>query len=193
MKKLIATFLICCSSPAFASDNAGWGFFLERGSVEDEAAQREGIGTDLDGGGMMGLFQAELSEQSALQLQGGFGVVSASDENQFRSFTVDNRDNKGYRSSSVSGYSMFVEAGYDFQFNANIGTFIAAGYRNYSLDRSISACKDCPEEDVELESSSYLHLGGSFNVTDSSRILLGYQHYFSGELVNALKIQWLMF
>jgi len=191
MKKIIAVTTILFTSHTFAE---GWGagIYMEQGSVDQDVAIQEGMGEALQGGGVSISWQTKANSIGAFQIQSGIGFVSASDQDRYAVATVDSNDNQGYRTSSVGGTNWFMEAGYDKQFESNYGAFVNLGYSSYGLNRSISACSDCPTEAVDLSDANYLHLGGSVKVTPISNIRIGYQHYFSGDIINNLKIQWLI-
>lgn len=202
MKKLLALILLTTTHSTFAGD-FDFGLYLAQEYVKKDVAMEQGIGESMQSGGITFAYNTgsidnslalennpyddyQTSSGNFSMLVGG-GFISASDDKKFTVATVDSNDDHGSRSSNVSGTTIFGEIGYNYFINSKMDVFFNLGRASYGLNRSISACTDCPEEEVTVNASNYIHTGLSFS--DSPKIKVGYQHHNKGDMINSLRLQ----
>ena len=202
MKKSLAIALSALSCQALAGD-FDFGLYLAQEQLKKEVAVEQGVGEGMQSGGItLGYSSGKNNDSLGLennpyddyqQSSGNFsvlvggGFISASDDKKFTVATVDSNDDHGSRSSNVSGTTVFGELGYNYFINSKLDVFFNLGRANYSLDRSVSACSDCPTEELTINASNYIHTGLSFS--DSPKIKVGYQHHNNGDMINSLRLQ----
>ncbi len=202
MKKKLAIALSVLSCQALAGD-FDFGLYLAQEQLKKEIALEQGVGEGMQSGGItLGYSTGKNNDSLGLennpyddyqQSSGNFsvlvggGFISASDDKKFTVATVDSNDDHGSRSSNVSGTTVFGELGYNYFINSKLDVFFNLGRANYSLDRSVSACSDCPTEELTINASNYIHTGLSFS--DSPKIKVGYQHHNNGDMINSLRLQ----
>ena len=193
--------LLFLSTPVFADhmrngravgSGWAWAFTMESIQLEDEAADREGVGDDTYAFGVKAEYL--LSDFYSVNLGGSF--VLFEDTYEFTQFVRGRYGDVNYRESDVTGLQLYVDAGPIF-FVDRDGRFAVSprfGVSNISLtERSISDCFDCYEENVNIDTGAYGALNlkydfGSFvgelslikqvESDQDSAIRIGFQSHF---------------
>lgn len=204
IKKTLLLPLLVCSSmakQALAGD-FDFGIYLAQETVQKEVALEQGIGEAMQSGGATLSYTSDIEDSLALEnnpydeyqsssssfsIVLGAGLINAPDNKKFTVATVDSNDDEGTRSSNVSGTTLFGELGYNYSLSSKFSLFFNLGRASYGLNRSISACSNCPEESVSINASNYGHVGMSYG--QSPKFKLGYQHHNDGDMINSLRLQ----
>lgn len=201
MKKSLGIAAVLLSSQSFAGD-FDFGIYLAQEYAKKDVALEQGFDEAMQSGGFTLSYSS--SKENSLRLENnpyddfqdsnggysilvGYGYISAADNDNFTVSTVDSNDDHGSRSSSVGGDTFFGELGYNYFVNKKLDLFFNLGRANFDLKRSISACTNCPEESLTVNTSNYAHIGASYG--SHPKIKVGYQHHIAGDMINSLRLQ----
>ncbi|ROR94938.1 hypothetical protein EDC56_3753 [Sinobacterium caligoides] len=117
---------------------------------------------------------------SFLRYSAGGALIILDDKAEFTQrvenvFGGDERD----EDSSIDAGMLFAEIGSQYAFGNNDRATVGmmAGYSYFDVERSISLCQDCREDDIEVESSFYLKPFVAYRFTDSFLVRLEYTNY----------------
>ena len=165
------------------SYNFAIGGQLEYLLLDDEAATREGVGDD---GFAFGIF-GEYRPATHVGLSLGFGGVFLDDQEQFeQQVLIENvfdDDEISTESSDVFGFYGVAEVTGWLPLGAEDTVQLggAVGYKYISVDREISNCRNCREEDVDLDGGVYLSPQVLLNFPHVA-VSLGYEFFLSGDV-----------
>ena len=175
------------SSVCFADDHRKpFGAYIAVGltGLDDDAALEEGVDDSL--------FSVKLGVEmyrSAWVLGGGFSVFFYDDNEEFKQAVEDIGGDVSTEDSSAMATNLFVESGYRHVFAENVFADLLAGYEYVvSSERSISNCRDCFEEDIEISSGFYLAPRFQFKKENGVTISLIYQQHLSGDVDNSIML-----
>ncbi len=92
-------------------------------------------------------------------------------------------------SSSADAFNLYGEAGYNHWFTNHINLGILGGYEwVLQSERGIANCTDCRSEDIDISSGLYLYPRLMFRTGKGFGLTLGYHHYLTGDVRNAISI-----
>lgn len=203
MKKSLGLAVALLSSQSLAGE-FDIGLYLAQEFAKKNVAEEQGFGDSMQSGGFTLAYNTHEKGSDSLALENnpfddyqaasgslsillGYGFLSAPDNEKFTVSTVDSNNDHGSRSSSVGGSTFFAELGYNHFINKDWDFFFNLGRASYDLDRSVSACSNCPEEALEFSSSSYAHTGISYG--SKPKIKVGYLHHSGGDMKNNFRLQ----
>ena len=170
----------------------GYGAYMQ---VDGARAEREGVD---DEGYIIGV---EVASEllTYFTLNGGIGLAFMDDEDPFEQTVVEKRafsDDKTFEEESdIEGLSLFLEGGVQlpvgFEDKLNVGMNL--GYHFLDLERTISNCADCREEDVDIDAGLYVqpHIAMRVGAIQGN---LAYNYFIDQDAVESmwqLSVRWM--
>ena len=190
--KSLATFLFgaLLTNQALAAEPrepvyTGWVWSAHAGTlnIDSDVAKEQYIE---DSAWLIGLSAERYSSDSSFTFLVGVDFIGYSDELPFDQHTDD-----GWKESDASAATAYIEFGPKISFGIdNNNYFVAhAGVSGVlSSERSISYCRNCYSEDIDVSGGFYgvLGVGHSFGSFD---IGVQFQQYFTGDIDNSLALR----
>jgi len=184
-----------CSGNAVAQDDshgykAGYwtgAIGLSYHLLNEESVAEQGLGDD---GFSVDLYASYFIKEN-LAAVFGFGFMRLDDNAQFTQQVTSNLDsNPQSASSEVSAFPVFAELNYQTR---TIGSSafkfqLGAGYSDLlSVDRSITDCTNCREDNLDVEGGPYANASMMYEgASNRSNFGLRVRHYLSGDLSNSI-------
>lgn len=152
-----------------------WGASAELINFDPDIAAANGIS---DSGFGIGVGYA--GEKGLFNFSVGASFFFIDDEDEF-SQRVENdwTGDESTEDSSIDAGSLYVDGGIQFPLSES-GNFVLglnAGYRYFNIDRGITYCRDCYNENVDIESTTYLKPFARFGFSDAISGTLAYYSY----------------
>jgi hypothetical protein len=170
-------------------DSPGWEFGLSAGQakIDKEAAAKAYIGDSAD------LFTLNLHYYfagSPWMINAGGGSLDYDDQLGFSQLVRDEYSGDTYsKDSSASGTILFAEAGAHYPLNSVVFLEGRLGLNTiFGSSRSIDNCKNCWEEDFDINGGAYGSLSFGGTIADTVEIALQYQYYLSGDLASSISL-----
>ncbi len=192
---LIVTTLIA-STQVFAqqrpapqpSGSWSWSGHVDHLTLDKEAAFSQGVDKTATALGFAGEYYANNSEMT---LSLGMNVLLYNDNDEFVQYVRDSWGDSSYEKSDASGLMLFAEYGPKYRVGADNLTFLvvrAGASVIVASERSISDCRNCYSEDIDINGGVYgvLGVGRTLGRLDLS---LQFQQYFSGDIDNSLRLK----
>lgn len=188
--KALGAGLFCTSFSSLAMagnqpDFGGWSWSADLGNmkIDSKVAAREGIDENVT---VLGFAGEHYTSNSDLRFALGIDVLLYDDKAAFSQDTTDGR-----KKSDASGGLAYIEFGPHYRFGADGMSFFVAklgASAMLSSSRSISYCRNCDSENIDVNGGLYgvLGIGRSFGSFDLS---LNVQQYFSGDIDNSIGIK----
>lgn len=191
----LATCLLTTSQLALAQSNnqarqTGWSWsgHVDHINIDKQAAAEEWIeDTALAIGGAAEYYASD--RESTLSL--GTSFLFYRDNAAFSQYIEDYWGDESYEESDAYAFMLFAEYGPKYRFGRdNMSFFSVRGGVSaiFGSERSITNCRNCYSEDIEIDGGAYglLGIGQTLGAVDIS---LQFQQYFSGDLDNTLRLK----
>ncbi|WP_331344069.1 hypothetical protein [Cellvibrio sp. UBA7661] len=192
---VLASCLIAMSPFALAqSDNnvrqTGWSWsgHVDHINIDKQAAAEQWIEDTAVAIGGAAEYYASDSENT---LSLGASLLFYRDNAEFSQYVEDYWGDESYEESDANALMLFAEYGPKYRFGRdNMSFFSVRGGVSGILgsERSISNCRDCYSEDIEIDGGVYglIGIGQTLGRIDLS---LQFQQYLSGDLDNTLRLK----
>jgi len=196
---LLATMLLGTSFAAFSAapptnpanaNYTGWSWsgHVDHIRIDKEAAFAQGIKDTATAVGGAAEYYSSNSE-STLSL--GVNVLFYRDNAAFGQYVEDYWSGVDYEESDANAFMLFAEYGPKYRFGQDNMTFVTirGGISGIlASERSISNCRNCYSEDIEIDGGVYgvIGIGQTLGSLDLG---LQFQQYFSGDLDNSLRLK----
>lgn len=176
------------NQPAANYTGWSWSGHVDHINIDKEAAASQFIeNTALAVGGAAEYYSS--ASESTLSL--GINVLFYRDKAPFGQYVDGYWSGVDYEESDANAFMLFAEYGPKYRFGQDNMTFVTirGGLSGIlASERSISNCRNCYSEDIEIDGGLYGVLGigqtlGSFDLG------LQFQQYFSGDLDNSIRLK----
>lgn len=149
-----------------------WGVSGEMLSIDSEVAALNGI----DDSGY-GLGVSYSGEKGLFNFTTGLSFFFIDDNARFRQDVENSLTGKeSTEKSSIDAGSIYIDAGIQYPVSDSFRLGLNGGYRYFDIDRSISNCRDCYSQNIDVESDTYIKPFVGF---DFSERVSGNLAYFS--------------
>lgn len=192
---LLGSCLLTCSHMALAQSSTpvrqtgwSWSGHADHINIDKKAAAEQWIEDTAFAIGGAAEYYASDSENT---LTLGASVLFYRDNAEFSQYVEDYWGDEGYEESDANAFMLFAEYGPKYRFGRdNMSFFSVRGGVSGILgsERSISNCRNCYSEDIDIDGGLYgvLGIGQTLGSIDIS---LQFQQYFSGDLDNTLRLK----
>lgn len=196
---LIRCFLgaaVLASSAAFANNNpnnagyTGWSWsgHVDHVTFDKEAAAKQFIKPTATAVGGAAEYYSSKSENTLVL---GASILLYRDNAEFAQYVEDYWGDVDYAESDANAFMLFAEYGPKYRFGQDNMSFVTVrgGLSGVlASERSISNCRNCYSEDIEIDGGVYgvLGIGQTLGRLDLS---LQFQQYFSGDLDNTIRLK----
>lgn len=142
-------------------------------SLNADVAAANGIADD-----GLGLGFSYSGEKGLFNFTTGASFFFIDDEAEF-SQRVENdwTGDQSTEDSSIDAGSLYIDAGVQYPFSGRLALGLNGGYRYFSIDRSITNCRDCYSEDIAVESDTYIKPFARFGFNERWSGTLAYFAY----------------
>lgn len=172
------------------ADYTGWSWsgHLDHVAIDSQAAAEQWIKDSATAIGGAGEYYSTNSENTLVL---GASILLYRDDAEFAQYVEDYWGDVDYSESDANALMVFAEYGPKYRFGQdNMSFFSVRGGVSGILgsERSISNCRNCYSEDIEIEGGVYglLGIGQTLGSLDLS---VQYQQYFSGDLDNTIRLK----
>lgn len=192
---VLGSCLIASSQLALAQTNnnvrqTGWSWsgHADHINIDKQAAAEQWIeDTAFAIGGAAEYYSSD--SENTLSL--GTSILFYRDNAEFSQYVEDYWGDEDYEESDANAFMLFVEYGPKYRFGRDNMSFfsVRGGFSGIlGSERSISNCRNCYSEDIEIDGGAYgvLGIGQTLGAID---IGLQFQQYFSGDLDNTLRLK----
>jgi hypothetical protein len=165
-----------------------WSGHVDHINIDKEAAFSQGIkDTAIAVGGAAEYYSS--NSENTLSL--GINVLFYRDNAAFGQYVDDYWSGVDYEESDANAFMLFAEYGPKYRFGRDNMTFVTirGGISGIlASERSISNCRNCYSEDIEIDGGVYgvIGIGQTLGRLDLG---LQFQQYFSGDLDNSLRLK----
>jgi hypothetical protein len=186
------------ASTAFAAPNnnpnnadyTGWSWsgHVDHVTIDSQAADEQWIKDTATAVGGSAEYYSSKTENTLVL---GASILFYSDKAEFAQYVEDYWGDVDYSDSDANAFMLFAEYGPKYRFGRDNMTFfsVRGGVSGIlGSERSISNCRNCYSEDIEIDGGVYgvLGIGQTLGNLDLS---LQFQQYFSGDLDNTLRLK----
>jgi hypothetical protein len=187
------SFTVFAATPQANPANANytgwsWSGHVDHINIDKEAAFSQGIkDTAIAVGGAAEYYSS--NSENTLSL--GINVLFYRDNAAFGQYVDDYWSGVDYEESDANAFMLFAEYGPKYRFGRDNMTFVTirGGISGIlASERSISNCRNCYSEDIEIDGGVYgvIGIGQTLGRLDLG---LQFQQYFSGDLDNSLRLK----
>ncbi len=192
---VLGSCLLVTSQLALAQSNnnlrqTGWSWsgHADHINIDKQAAAEQWIEDTAFAIGGAAEYYASDSENT---LSIGASVLFYRDNAEFSQYVEDYWGDEDYEESDANAFMLFAEYGPKYRFGRDNMTFfsVRGGVSGIlGSERSISNCRNCYSEDIEIDGGLYgvIGIGQTLGAID---IGLQFQQYFSGDLDNTLRLK----
>lgn len=165
-----------------------WSGHVDHINIDKEAADQQWIEDTAFAIGGAAEYYASDSENTLVL---GGSILFYRDNAGFSQYVEDYWGDEDYEESDANAFMLFAEYGPKYRFGQNNMSFfsVRGGVSGiFGSERSISNCRNCYSEDIEIDGGLYgvLGIGQTLGAIDLS---LQFQQYFSGDLDNTLRLK----
>ncbi len=171
-----------------ATGGWSWSGHVDHVTLDKEAAFSQGVDKTATALGFAGEYYTNTSEMT---LSLGMNVLLYNDNDEFVQYVHDYWGDSSYEKSDASGLMLFAEYGPKYRVGAdNLSFLVVRGGVSaiVASERSISDCRNCYSEDIDINGGVYGVLGVG-RTLGSLDISLQYQQYFSGDIDNSIRLK----
>lgn len=199
---LLPTLSLCAAlsaAPALAQDvyesrtygpTSGWSWsaHLDHINIDKKVAAEQGVDDYFTAFGGAAEYY---TNDSNMTLSLGLSIIFYDDNDEFRQEVEDWWGDSYYRRSDATGGQAFVEYGPKYKFGANDQSFVVVrgGLSGiFMSERSISSCRNCYSEDIDIDGGLYgvLGIGHKLGYFDLG---VQFHQYFTGDLDNGFRLK----
>lgn len=166
----------------------GWSGHIDHVNFDKEAAWEEGIEDNATAIGFAAEYYTNTSEMT---LSLGMDFLFYRDNAAFTQYVEDYWGDVDYEESDANAITVFAEYGPKYRFGPGNSSFVVirgGGTAVLFSERSISNCRNCYHEDIDIEGGLYgvLGVGHTLGIFDFS---LQFQQYFTGDIDNSIRLK----
>ena len=197
---LLTRCLLCASllttAATFANDNpnnteyTGWSWsgHLDHVTIDTQAADEQRIENTATAFGGAAEYYSSTTENTLVL---GGSILFYRDNAEFAQYVEDYWGDIDYAESDATAAMLFAEYGPKYRFGQNNMSFftVRGGVSGiFGSERSISNCRNCASEDIDIDGGVYgvVGIGQTLGSLDLS---LQFQQYFSGDLDNTIRLK----
>lgn len=160
------------------------------GSVSFDPQVAASMAAQIDDSAFALEFGYERRLKSGFVWGAGINFYSYSDNAGFSVITESQFGSVKRSDSDASAFTGFGELGYSFTPNKKVALSLMAGYeRVFTSSRSISNCRNCPSEDIDIDAGAYLTPKVVYTFDNNWTLGLSYNGYVSGDIDNMVMLQ----
>lgn len=165
-----------------------WSAHVDHINIDEKIAAEQGIDDYFTAiGGAAEYYTSD----SNMTLSLGLSIILYDDNAEFRQYVEDWWGDDYYESSDATGGQAFIEYGPKYKFGANDSSFfvVRGGLSGiFFSERSISSCRNCYSEDIDVDGGLYgvLGIGHKLGYFDLG---LQFHQYFTGDLDNGFRLK----
>lgn len=159
-------------------DQHVWGASVHSMAIDEQVALSSRVGEELTS--INFFWQGEINN---LLLSAGMGLLTYEDHGGYQVNVTDQYGNSSTKTASASGVDLNFEAGYRHKIS-KLNLDILAGFSSFNSSRSVDNCSDCPDEDIEIDSGSYIKPRIGYQFGEKWGAELSYTNYFTADVSN---------
>lgn len=194
--------ILCASlfaSSAFAANSSNnpnnaeytgwsWSGHVDHINIDKQAAAEQWIENTATAVGGSAEYYSSKTENTLVL---GASFLFYRDNAEFAQYVEDYWGDVDYSESDANAFMLFAEYGPKYRFGQDNMTFVTVRGGVSGIlgsERSISGCRNCYSEDIDIEGGVYgvLGIGQTLGSLDLS---LQFQQYFSGDLDNSIRFK----
>ncbi|MEN0038101.1 MAG: hypothetical protein AAGC78_13585 [Cellvibrio sp.] len=171
-------------------DYTGWSFsgHVDHITIDSKAAAEQWIEDTATAVGGSAEYYSSKTENTLVL---GASFLFYRDNAEFAQYVEDYWGDVDYSESDANAFMLFAEYGPKYRFGQDNMTFVTVRGGVSGIigsERSISGCRNCYSEDIDIKGGAYgvLGIGQTLGSLDLS---LQFQQYFSGDLDNSLRLK----